>query len=190
LVVPVEGRAGKHATPTSTPLRTLTGRAETALVLAYYGTEHSADSVDEPLRTLTGTDRFGLAFITELRGGGSTARPVTHPLSTVTAAGNHHMLVRHNTARGNPAQMCTPITEPARTITTTGHQSLVSIEQAVADCTFRMLEPHEIQTAMAFDHGYRSRVPHHRHHPRAREHLMTHPTTYTNDHHGTWGGVR
>ncbi|HEY1324281.1 MAG TPA: DNA cytosine methyltransferase, partial [Streptosporangiaceae bacterium] len=79
---------------------------------------------------------------------------VDEPLSTVTASGNHHMLVRHNTARGNPAQMCTPASEPARTITTTGHQSLVSIQAQVEDATFRMLEPHEIQAAMAFTADY------------------------------------
>lgn len=32
-------------------------------------------------------------FIAELRGGGSDARPVTDPLATVTASGNHHALV-------------------------------------------------------------------------------------------------
>lgn len=32
-------------------------------------------------------------FIAELRGGGSTARPVENPLATVTASGFHHGLV-------------------------------------------------------------------------------------------------
>jgi DNA (cytosine-5)-methyltransferase 1 len=74
-----------------------------------------------------------------------------------TAAGNHHMLVRQNTARGDPGQMCTPVDEPARTITTTGHQSLVGWTDppAVEDCTFRMLEPAEIGRAMAFRDDYR-----------------------------------
>jgi len=158
LVVPVEGRDGKGAASAREPLRTMTTRAETALVVPYYGAEQCAGTSDDPLRTLTGTDRFGLAFIAELRGGGSTHRDVRDPLATVTASGNHHMLVRHNTARGNPGQMCTPATEPARTLTTTGHQSLVGwpdTEPAVEDCSFRMLEPHEIQNAMAFRSDYR-----------------------------------
>jgi DNA (cytosine-5)-methyltransferase 1 len=185
LVVPVEGREGKQARSTSEPMRTMTARAESALVVPsggtwredaisagepfaavttretdalvvpYYGSSQSASSADEPLGTLTTKDRYGVAFIAELRGGGSNSRDVREPLATVTASGNHHMLVRHNTARGNPAQMCTPASEPARTITTAGHQSLVSIERQVDDCRFRMLEPHEIQAAMAFESSYR-----------------------------------
>lgn len=127
LAVPVEGRDGKQAQPVGVPLRTQTTRNET-----------------------------GLAFIAELRGGGSTARPVVDPLATVTAAGNHHALVtpyyghstasttddalptvtavdrhalvmRNNTARGDQGQMTTPVTEPLRTLTTTGHQSLLTL---------------------------------------------------------------
>lgn len=35
----------------------------------------------------------GAPFIAELRGGGSTHRALTDPLSTITAGGNHHLLV-------------------------------------------------------------------------------------------------
>lgn len=98
LVVPVEGREGKHPAPTSVPLRTQTARHE-----------------------------IGVAFIAELRGGGSTARPVGQPLATVCASGNHHMLVRDNQPR------------PALD---------------VRDCSFRMLTVPEIQAAMAFRSDY------------------------------------
>lgn len=185
LIVPVEGRDGKQARPAGEPMRTMTARAETALVVPYYGKAAAARSSDEPIGALTTRDRYalvvpsggtwreearpaadpfstvttretdGVAFIAELRGGSSDHRPVTDPLATVVASGNHHMLVRHNTARGNPAQMCTPASEPARTLTTHGHQSIVSIERQVEDATFRMLEPHEIQVAMAFGPDYR-----------------------------------
>lgn len=125
LAVPVEGRDGKAAASMTGPLRTQTTRNET-----------------------------GVAFpplVAELRGGGSHARPATHPLATVTAAGNHHALVvpyystgvarpveqpvgtvstvdRHalvmrNNAGG--AEMSTPVWEPVRTLTTAGHQSLL-----------------------------------------------------------------
>lgn len=41
-----------------------------------------------------GIERFdGAPFVAELRGGGSTVRPLTEPLSTVTAGGRHHLLV-------------------------------------------------------------------------------------------------
>jgi DNA (cytosine-5)-methyltransferase 1 len=185
LVVPVEGRDGKLARTTSEPLRTQSTRAETALVVPYYGASTTASSSREPIGALTTRDRYalvvpsggtwretatsgrepfatvttretdGVAFIAELRGGSSDHRPVTKPLCTVTASGNHHMLVRHNSSKGDGGEMCTPASEPARTITTAGHQSLVSIEARIEDATFRMLEPHEIQAAMAFTPEYR-----------------------------------
>jgi DNA (cytosine-5)-methyltransferase 1 len=185
LVVPMEGREGKQARSVMQAMRTQTGRAENALVVPYYGngtasratrplpTQTSTDRhalvvpsggtwnedarhSDEPFRTLHTREAYGLAFIAELRGGHSDARSVREPLATVTASGNHHMLVRNNSSKGDGGEMCTPVVEPARTITTTGHQSLVGWVEAVDvdDCTFRMLEPHEIQAAMAFHDDY------------------------------------
>jgi DNA (cytosine-5)-methyltransferase 1 len=157
LVVPVEGRDGIVARPTTDPARTQTARLQDALVVPYYGTG-VARPADREMPTMGTVDTAGLAFIAELRGGGSDARDVREPLATVTASGNHHMLVRHNTARSGPGgEMCTPATEPARTITTKGHQSLVGWPHdapEVDDCTFRMLEPREIQAAMAFRRDY------------------------------------
>lgn len=146
-----------RAWPVDHPTATLTTTQTRALVVPYYGAADTAQPSGEPLGTLTTHDRYGLAFIAELRGGGSDARHVRDPLSTVTAGGNHHMLVRNNTPRGNPAQMCTPATEPVRTLTTTGHQSLVGWPHEtpeVDDCTFRMLTVGEIQRAMAFTDDY------------------------------------
>ncbi|QDK01161.1 DNA methyltransferase [Mycobacterium phage Purky] len=120
LAVPVEGRDGKQAVP-----------------------------VDQPARTMTTRNETGLAFIAELRGGGSKHRPVDQPLATVTASGTHHglvttyygnggvvptgealptcttverhaLLMRHHTARGDQGQMSTPVTEPARTMMANG----------------------------------------------------------------------
>jgi DNA (cytosine-5)-methyltransferase 1 len=57
------------------------------------------------------------------------------------------------------AQRCAPRRRAGRTITTTtGHQSLVGWPgefPAVDDCPFRMLEPREIQAAVAFGRGCR-----------------------------------
>lgn len=147
----------------------------------------SAAPVTEPFRTRTTRDTE--ALVVPLRNNG-VARPVGHPVPTVTAAGNHHALVmRNNTPRGDAGQMSTPVHEPLRTVTTAGHQSLIRWDHllvpyystratarpvsepigtvttvdthsllgpqvAVDDCTFRMLEPHEIQLAMAFAPDY------------------------------------
>ncbi len=185
LLVPVEGRPGKVAAPATTPQRTQTARNETALA------------------------QLPLPFLTPVRGGGDKdrARPVTDPLTTMCAAGNHHglalppLIMRNNTPRGDAGQMTTPASEPVRTITTTGHQSLITwaqqllvpyygsadaavpatgpigaltsrdryglaqpgdldpcdvdLDDLVGDVLFRMLEPHEIAAAMAFDPDYK-----------------------------------
>lgn len=165
MLVPVEGRDGKQASPADGPMRTQTGRSETGVVIA--------------------------PFVSELRGGGSVAHTTGEALATVTASGNHHglvvpPLVMRNNSGG--AEMCTPATEELRTITTGGHQSLLTWgalyahdagvrdiarpmptqttvqgdalltaeewDAVVDDCLFRMLEPHEIHAGMAFVPDY------------------------------------
>lgn len=142
LAIPLEGREGKQPKPLSEPFRTQTTRHDLALVTP---------------------------FIAELRGGGSTARTVGDPMSTVTASGNHHALLtpyygatksaqnvdrpigtlttvdryalvmRNNTGG---AEMTTPASEYLRTLTTAGHQSLLTsgdIEAAAAQVDDCML---------------------------------------------------
>lgn len=154
LVVPVEGRDGKVAQPAAGAMRTVTTRSET-----------------------------GLAFIAELRGGGSKHRPVDRPLATVTASGTHHGLVtayygnggtrpasaamgtvttveRHGLIMRNNtggAEMVTPTGEPIRTVTTKGHQSLLTGGPTIDinEVLFRMCEPRELKGAMDFPSQYR-----------------------------------
>jgi len=90
LVVPLEGRAGDRCSSTGDPLRTQTSRHLDALAMP--------------------------PFIAELRGGGSTARPVSEPAATFTASGNHHGLVVP--AGGTWNDDARPTTEPHRTLTT------------------------------------------------------------------------
>ncbi|MGE9282295.1 DNA cytosine methyltransferase [Streptomyces rochei] len=142
LVVPAGGTWRNDATPAVEPMPTRTTREDDALAIPPLlvpvegrdGKEPA--SANAPLRTQTARNETGLAwlpFIAELRGGGSVARPVSESLATVTASGNHHGLVappaflmRNNTPRGNPGQLCTGVDEPARTLTAAGHQSLVT----------------------------------------------------------------
>ncbi|MCX4094523.1 DNA cytosine methyltransferase [Nocardia sp. alder85J] len=140
LLVPAEGRDGKEAVPATLPLRTQTTRAETAVAF--------------------------VPFIAELRGGASDARPVNHALATVTASGNHHGLV---TPPGLPAHVWEsmllpyfsrslprPVTVPMGALTSRDTYALTSDihEPDIDDVRFRMLEPHEIGAAMAFDQNY------------------------------------
>lgn len=92
LMVPVEGRDGKVAMSAELAARTMTTRNET-----------------------------GLAFIAELRGGGSTARHVRDPLATVTASGNHHALVMPYYGNGQ----ATPSDRSLPTVTTVDRHALV-----------------------------------------------------------------
>jgi DNA (cytosine-5)-methyltransferase 1 len=141
---------------TDEPMGTQTTRHDLALVVPYYG-NGQAQLSDRPLPTMTTVDTAGVAFIAELRGGGSKHRPVTEPLATLTASGTHHMLVRNNGTSLEAGQMCTPMDEPMRMLTTAGHQSLVGWPApvpTVEDCTFRMLQVPEIGAGMAFTPAY------------------------------------
>ena len=111
---------------------------------------------------MTTRSETGLAFIAELRGGGSKHRPVSDPLCTVVANGNHHglvttfygkggsqptssalptvmavekhaLLMRNNSSKGDGAEMVTPASEAVRTVTTKGHQSLLSADRPTID---------------------------------------------------------
>lgn len=152
LAVPVEGRDGKSALPVSMPSRTMTTRNET-----------------------------GLAFIAELRGGGSKHRPVAEPLATVTASGNHHGLVTTYYGNGNTVPVSealstcttverhglltpcggtwrndvTPASEPFPTRTTRENDGIAMGPTVdINDGLFRMLEPSEIKRAMDFPADY------------------------------------
>lgn len=139
LMVPVEGRDGKQAAPAAAPLRTQTCRNETGYALPPFLApaggcwRKNPSSGTEPMPTRTTRECDGVAtlpFVTPLRGGGDkgTARPVTAPLSTVTASGNHHglafppLVTRQNS--GHPESRSTPATEPVRTVTASGRQSV------------------------------------------------------------------
>lgn len=148
-----------RAWPVDEPLRTLHTIESKALAVPVEGRDgKAAQTLDRALRTQTTRNETGVAmppFVAELRGGGSTARPVADPLSTVTAGGNHHGLVmshygnsddakpstlpvdtvtttdRHALIMRNNsggAEMTTPVTESVRTITTAGHQSLLTAD--------------------------------------------------------------
>jgi DNA (cytosine-5)-methyltransferase 1 len=118
LVVPLEGRAGDRINTTADPLRTQTSRHLDAFVTrAEWGGQ--TWPVTHPSPTLTTYDTASVIeppFIAELRGGGSTARPVSEPASTFTASGNHHGLV--TPAGGSWNDDARPTSEALRALTT------------------------------------------------------------------------
>ncbi len=90
LLVPTEARDGLRARPAGEPMRTQTTRAELGLAV--------------------------LPFITELYGTARDGRPVSDPLGTVTALGDHHYLAVTRTA-GCAAWSTRPARSPPGTIT-------------------------------------------------------------------------
>ncbi|MBB5852492.1 DNA cytosine methyltransferase [Amycolatopsis umgeniensis] len=181
LLAPAGGTWRQHATSVDEPLPTRTTRETDGLVCppllvscAARAGVNTAITVDRPMRAQTCRRETAVVmppFISIQRNGGSakTAYPVSGPIPTVSAGGNHHglvvpsadlmhMLMRNNSSRGSGAEMCTPVDEPIRTLTTHGHQSLIAWQPSRADvdlCTFRMLEPHEIGAGMGFPPGYK-----------------------------------
>jgi DNA (cytosine-5)-methyltransferase 1 len=86
---------------------------------------------------------------------GQMSTPVTEPLRTQVASSVQslirwdHLLVPYY-GKGTAQQ----VADPLGTVTTVDKQALIGPDVQVDDCTFRMLEPHEIQAAMAFAADY------------------------------------
>ncbi len=133
LLVPVEGREGKVATPVEGLMRTQTTRNETGLLttpgshllMEYYG-NGQMHPVSKAIPTISTTDRF--AMVTTMRGTSpehlaASNAPTTDPFGTFSAGGQHHAI--------------TEWTVPE-----------------IEDCEFRMLEPYEISAGMAFPKSY------------------------------------
>lgn len=126
LLVPCGGGWNTTATPTSTPMRMRTANPK--------GFEGLL-TTSEP-------------FIVEYRNH-ADASPVTKPLATVTAGGNHHALV---VPYRNAAVKTTE--EPFHTMSTVDSAALVGPAVAIEDCWFRMVQPREQLYAQRFPHDY------------------------------------
>lgn len=124
LLVPVEGREGKSATPSTDPLRTQSTRNETALLvpLRNHGVTKPATS---PIDTVSAEGNHHALVMRNNEGGAEMSTPVTEPLRTLTTGGHQSLI------------------EPP-----------APISLDVDDAGFRMLEPHEIQLGMGFRADY------------------------------------
>lgn len=120
-------QSGAVARPVTEAGPTVAGAAGISLVVPAGGSwaERATDAQREPHPTQTAHETYGLAEAP-------------------------HMLVPYHDA--NPAHR---VSDPARTVSTREHEALCSVEIAVEDCRFRMLQTHEIQAAMAFPAAYK-----------------------------------
>ncbi len=154
-------RTSAHS-PIDEAMPTVTGENRFALITPFlavnYGGNH-AKSVDEPTGTITTVDHHSLIvppYLVELYRTG-TAREVTEPFSTVVAGGNHHgLVVPPFLASYYGSDNTRTVDDPMGTVTTVDRHALVEPGETpkVEDCGFRMIQPHEIQAAMAFPQDY------------------------------------
>lgn len=129
--------------------------------------EHSqnieiARAMNESMQTQTTRQSMALVVpqVVQLNGTGKTFL-ATEPLTTILAGGNHHGLVSSEVWRSfisyfyAQSPQNSGIDDPIGTVSTRDRMALVSLQEpAIEDCYFRMLKPHEIKLAMAFDQDY------------------------------------
>jgi DNA (cytosine-5)-methyltransferase 1 len=158
MVTPVAGntferKPGNRArNAATTPLATVHGTPEQALVVPPMGDVVPRDAELDPLSTQTTTTRSALVMANTENGvprpdreatqtlrteGGlalvyanrahSEPKPAdAHPAQAVCTGGHLGVVVmRNNNSRGDSGQMCTPEHEPVRTLATAGHQSIL-----------------------------------------------------------------
>lgn len=140
------------------PLPTVTTEPRHGIVgmpfmLNYYNNEAPPRPVDQPSYTMATRNIPGLvippAFLIEYYGK-SDSRSVADPLSTIPTISHHGLVLDFRYS--NPV---TPTDEPMTVVTTREEKALIeSLNRSVDDCHFRMLQPHEIQKAMAFPDWY------------------------------------
>ena len=148
------------------PLTTIVTKAEHCLVtptLIQYHSEtanHEArgQTLDKPIMTLDTSPRYGLvtSFLTKFYGT-NIGQPLTEPLHTVTAGGNHIGEVRAFLIQYYGASIGQEVTEPLFTVTTHDRFGLVTIhgqDYQIADIGMRMLEPRELFNASGFPSDY------------------------------------
>lgn len=110
------------------PLRTITaaggrcfGLAEPSLI-KYYGTADGAQSVDEPIDTLTAKDRHALVepFVIKTSHAGANG-----PIGAVTGETERAIVEPFIMSAGGPEVSARPVSEPANTVLTRDHMALV-----------------------------------------------------------------
>lgn len=126
LIVPMEGRDHKRPMDAAEPFRTFTTRAENGLMF----------------------DPRMVPFISSLRGGGSldSARSVLETAGTITAGGNHHLLVVPPGFNADGRGQGSSLFDLMQALDWPEPQGRIDIE----DCRVRMLQPREQMNAMAF----------------------------------------
>lgn len=155
----------KRSSPVEFPLPTQTTRQTLGLavppfLMAYYTRKDTSSLTDEPVPTVTAENRFGLVIppFLAVNYGGNHARSVDEPFGTVTCVDHHAPITPPFISSYYGNNQASSIDRPMPTISTIDHHALIEPGEGealkVEDCGFRMIQPHEIQAAMAFPGDY------------------------------------
>ena len=122
------------------------------------GREVRGQSVEKPLMTTDSSNRYGLVapYIMQMYGA-SVGAPVTRPLATVTAQGQHLAEVEAFLIKYYGQGDGQPLTEPLHTVTARDRFGLVIIKGSkyrIVDIGMRMLTPRELFNAQGFPADY------------------------------------
>lgn len=129
---------------------------------SYYGTDNLS-RVTDALPTVTTVEKQALIMPPMLVGNYSPGwtRPVTEPTGVITTADHHSLVVppfllSYYTRSSGQGAAVASMVDPVPTQPTWPLHYLVQPSElpAIEDCGFRMLQPHEIQRAMAFPDDY------------------------------------
>lgn len=153
------------ATSIESPLGTIctSGKHHGLLMPPFYGTD-GASEVSDAVPTVTTVDRCGLVMPAWIMANYSPGwmRPISNPLGTVTTADHHSLVtspfvVSYYTRPSGIGAAIASVEEALPTQPTWPVHYLATPGEApsIEDCGFRMLQPHEIQAAMAFPVDYK-----------------------------------
>jgi DNA (cytosine-5)-methyltransferase 1 len=154
MLVPVEGRDGLGARPVTDPSRAQTARLQDALLVPLRNNGVARPAADDPAPTFAAAGQHHALVMrnnTARGDDGQMSTPTDEPIRTITTAGHQsvvrwdHLLVPYD-HRGRARQ----VDNPLPTQTTVQGDALLGPSIAVDDCTFRMLDVHEIKAGMAF----------------------------------------
>lgn len=163
------GSDPSRAQPADEPWPTQTGNVHHALVtspvVVKFRSHEDGERIDAPLSTLTaGGQNHGLlvppAFLASYYGT-DEGSPIADAVPTVTTVDRHALVTSPAFLVGlfGPQGQKVPVSidQPTPALTATRTWALAQVGEVpdVEDCGFRMLQPHEIQAAMAFPGDYK-----------------------------------
>lgn len=131
-------------------------------IISYHGEKNQNEvrgqRVDRPIDVIDTSNRFGLvtAFMMHYYGT-SIGAPVTAPLGTITAQGEHIAAVQAFLIKYYGTDTGQNLTDPLHTITSKDRFGLVMVQGLphwIVDIGMRMLTPRELFDAQGFPHDY------------------------------------